>query len=362
MTIMPTSACATPTSSTPRRPHLVVLTTGGTIVSSGDSATQMTGYSIRGVTVDALLAGVPGLDALATLSVEPVANIDSSSMTSNVWMALARRVQMFADRDDVDGIVVTHGTDTLEETAYFLSLVVRTSKPIVFTGAMRPSTATSADGPINLYNAVRVAADTTARDRGVLVMLNDTVLSARDATKTHPTNVATFRAMDAGVLGMLSGDELLWVSRTEKRHNPDVLLSVKDIDEWLNVHDTFPRVDIVVTHVDADDVMVKAALAAGAQGIVHAGSGNGSIHNGTEGALFEAAAQGTLIVRASRTGSGACVNGMAAWQEAGFIPSLTLNPQKARLLLQLVIMAAWVKGIEHHNDKVRFAVDTFHDF
>ncbi len=351
-------------SSTPstQLPRLVVLTTGGTIVSSGDSATQMTGYSIRGVTVDTLLKGVPGLDQLATLTVEPVANIDSSSMTSSVWMALARHVQLFADRDDVDGIVITHGTDTLEETAYFLSLVVRTAKPIVFTGAMRPSTATSADGPINLYNAVRIAANPTSAGRGVLVALNDAILSARDATKTHPTNVATFRSMDAGLLGTVAGEEILWLSRAEKRHNPDLLLSVKDIDEWLNVHQTFPRVDIVVTHVDADDVMVNAALAAGAQGIIHAGSGNGSIHEGTEGALFAAAEKGTLVVRASRTGSGACVSGMAAWQDAGFIPSLTLNPQKARLLLQLVIMASWVKGIENYRDKVRFALDVFHEF
>ncbi len=351
-------------SSTPsaQLPRLVVLTTGGTIVSSGDSATQMTGYSIRGVTVDTLLKGVPGLDQLATLTIEPVANIDSSSMTSSVWMALARHVQLFADRDDVDGIVITHGTDTLEETAYFLSLVVRTAKPIVFTGAMRPSTATSADGPINLYNAVRIAANPTSAGRGVLVALNDAILSARDATKTHPTNVATFRSMDAGLLGTVAGEEILWLNRAEKRHNPDVLLSVKDIDEWLNVHQTFPRVDIVVTHVDADDVIVNAALAAGAQGIIHAGSGNGSIHEGTEGALFAAAEKGTLVVRASRTGSGACVSGMAAWQDAGFIPSLTLNPQKARLLLQLVIMASWVKDIENYRDKVRFALDVFHEF
>ena len=192
--------------------------------------------------------------------------------------------------------------------------------------------------------------------------LNDAILSARDATKTHPTNVATFRSMDAGLLGTVAGEEILWLSRAEKRHNPDVLLSVKDIDEWLNVHQTFPRVDIVVTHVDADDVIVNAALAADAQGIIHAGSGNGSIHEGTEGALFAAAEKGTLVVRASRTGSGACVSGMAAWQDAGFIPSLTLNPQKARLLLQLVIMASWVKGIENYRDKVHFALDVFHEF
>ncbi len=320
------------------RPHLVVLTTGGTIVSSGESATQTTGYSLKGVSVQTLLDGVPGLDAVAGLEVQSVANIDSSSMTSTVWMALARAARDAAAREDVDGIVVTHGTDTLEETAYFLSLVLETAKPVVFTGAMRPSTATSADGPMNLYNAVRVAASLEAHGRGVLVMLNDVILSARDATKTHPTNVATFRSPAAGALGSLAGEHIVWVARTEKRHNPDVLLSVDDIDRWLVAHGSFPRVDIVYSHVDADGVFVQAAAAAGARGIVHAGTGNGSIHEKTEAALF-ALDREIVVVRASRTGAGATVEGVASWQAAGFIPAMTLNAQKARVLLQVAIMA-----------------------
>ncbi len=344
------------------RPHLVLLSTGGTIVSSGDNAAQTTGYSLRGLTVQALLDGVPGLGQLARLTVEPVANIDSSSMTSSVWLALAEAVEAAAARDDVDGIVITHGTDTLEETAYFLALTLTTAKPVVMTGAMRPSTAISADGPMNLYNAVRVAADKTSAGRGVLVMLNDVVLGARDATKTHPTNVATFRSPPSGALGLIAGARLIWLARAEREHNPHALLPVARVRHYVETHGAFARVDIVMTHVDADDVMVKAALNAGAAGIVHAGSGNGSIHSGTEAALFEARKRGVMVVRASRTAAGATVEGAAEWQTAGMIPAQTLNAQKARVLLQLALMGATELGLTTDSERLGYCAEAFEVF
>ncbi len=348
------------TSLTPDQPlpHIVVLTTGGTIVSSGASATQMTGYSLQGVTVDELLRGVPGLADVARVSVEAVANIDSSSMTSAVWMTLAERVMAYARQDDVDGIVITHGTDTLEETAYFLTLTLTTEKPVVITGAMRPSTALSAEGPLNLLNAIRVATHPSTKGRGVIVALNDTLLSGRDATKTHPTNVATFRAPDAGVLGLIAGNELHWLNQSAARHAPDAPFPLPQLQAYVAHHGRFPRVDILTSHVDDDAVFVNAALAAGAQGLVHAGTGNGSIHEQTEGALLEAAKRGVLVVRASRTGSGACVSGLATWEDAGFIASGTLNPAKARVLLQLILMTVPVPPQRDHDayiEAVNFA-------
>ncbi len=310
------------------KPNVALFATGGTIVSSGESATQMTGYSIKDFRVDDLLKAVPALDEVANLDVTQVANIDSSSMTSRVWGDLARAIEAALSRDDTAGAVVTHGTDTLEETAYFLNLVLKTEKPVVLVGAMRPATALSADGPLNLLNAVRVACDPEARGRGVLVVLNDTVLAAREATKAHPTNVATFRGPDAGA-------RIEWLSRSAKRHTTETPFAVS----MLEGVERLPRVDIVYSHVDDDGLFVKAAVAAGARGIVHAGTGNGSIHSDTEPALFEAAREGVLVVRASRTGSGATVEGLDAWQRAGFIPSGTLNPQKARVLLQLALLA-----------------------
>lgn len=317
------------------KPNVALFATGGTIVSSGESATQMTGYSIKDFRVDDLLKAVPALDEVANLDVTQVANIDSSSMTSRVWGDLARAIEAALSRDDTAGAVVTHGTDTLEETAYFLNLVLKTEKPVVLVGAMRPATALSADGPLNLLNAVRVACDPEARGRGVLVVLNDTVLAAREATKAHPTNVATFRGPDAGMLGMVAGARIEWLSRSAKRHTTETPFAVS----MLEGVERLPRVDIIYSHVDDDGLFVKAAVAAGARGIVHAGTGNGSIHSDTEPALFEAAREGVLVVRASRTGSGATVEGLDAWQRAGFIPSGTLNPQKARVLLQLALLA-----------------------
>ena len=276
---------------------VVILATGGTIVSSGASATQMTGYSIQGLGVEDLLSAVP---MLADVEAARVSNIDSSSMTSEVWLKLANAVEEALRREDVSGVVITHGTDTMEETAFFLNLVVKSEKPVVLTGAMRPATALSAEGPLNLLNAVRIASDPKAAGRGVLIALNDVIVSARDATKTHPTNVATFRGPDLGMLGMIAGTHIEWIARSEKPHGAATPFTLEALEARVAADGALPRVDIVYSHVDDDGVMVRAAMAAGARAIVHAGTGNGSIHEKTEGALMEAAAHGVLVVRASR--------------------------------------------------------------
>ena len=274
-------------------PKIVILGTGGTIVSSGDDPLMLTGYRIKGLNVETLLCAVPELQYFARIEAHQIANIDSSSMTFSIWLELGRAIEKAAADPDTAGIVVTHGTDTMEETAWFTHLTAKTQKPIVFTGAMRPATALSADGPLNLLNAVRIAADPKAAGRGVLVALNDVILSARDAMKISP--IPKLAALE------------------------------------------IPRVDIVYSHADDDGVMVRAACDAGARAIVHAGTGNGSIHCCTDEALADAADAGVLIIRASRVTTGAVTTGLAEWQERGYVPAGTLTPQKARVLAQLVV-------------------------
>lgn len=309
--------------------RIVILATGGTIVSSGASSTQLTGYAITDYRAQDLLDAVPELNDYADIDLETVSNIDSSSMNSTIWVRLARRVQELCDDPSVTSIVITHGTDTMEETAYFLHLTVHTDKPIVLTGAMRPSTAISADGPLNLLNAVRTASRSEAKNKGVLVVLNDRILSARDVTKTDPTNVATFAHQDFGVLGLVAGEHIEFFRTPTRRHTVRSEFGIPELP--------LPRVDILVSHADDDDLLAQACIAAGAQGIVHAGTGNGSISQPMEPTLEAASRKGVFIIRASRVSGGMVVEGLDRWQKYGFIPSGTLSAVKSRILLQLAL-------------------------
>ena len=263
-------------------PKIVILGTGGTIVSSGNDPLMLTGYRIKGLNVETLLCAVPELQYFARIEAHQIANIDSSSMTFSIWLELGRAIEKAAADPDTAGIVVTHGTDTMEETAWFTHLTAKTQKPIVFTGAMRPATALSADGPLNLLNAVRIAADPKAAGRGVLVALNDVILSARDAMKISPTNAAAFGPNVQGPLGLIAGAEILWLGRPERAFGSETPFSIPKLAAL-----EIPRVDIVYSHADDDGVMVRAACDAGARAIVHAGTGNGSIHCCTDEALAD---------------------------------------------------------------------------
>lgn len=313
--------------------NITILATGGTIAGQAASATQMTGYTAGVFSVQDLLNGVPGLDELAHISGEQVCNIDSSSMTDALLLQLAQRANELLARTDVDGLVITHGTDTLEETAYFLNLVLKSSKPVVVVGAMRPATAVSADGPLNLINAVKVAVQEESAGRGVLVVMNDEIYGARDVSKTNTTNVATFKAPGGAPLGFIVGGIVRYYYNSSRLHTVSTPFTV-------DVLSTLPRVDIIYTHVGEDGALIEAVVAAGAKGIVYAGSGMGSVHEAAEPALVAAAAKGVAVVRASRTGSGIVAEGLARWTQAGFIPADNLNPQKARILLQLALTVA----------------------
>ncbi len=312
------------------KPNIVILATGGTIAGSAASDTATTGYKAGALGIDQLINAVPEIKNYANITGEQICSIDSKDMTNDIWIKLADRVNALLAKPNVDGVVITHGTDTLEETAFFLNLVVNSNKPVVMVGAMRPATAISADGPMNLLDAVRVAADKAAFGKGVLVVMNDEINGARDVTKTNTTNVATFKSPGFGVLGYINGGVPEFYQQSLRRHTVN--------SEFRGEHLTsLPDVKVVYGTANDDSLFIDAAIKAGVKGIVYAGTGNGSIHKNAEKALAKASAQGIVVVRCSRVGSGAVVPAEASYAKEHFIDSDTLNPQKARILLQLAL-------------------------
>ena len=314
----------------PNLPHIKILATGGTIAGSAKNAGQLTGYTAGALGVESLIAAVPELQTVADVRGEQLANIDSCNLTSALWFKLAERCNELMTDNSVDGIVITHGTDTLEETAYFLNLTVNGTKPVVLTGAMRPATALSADGPLDLLNAVKTAACREAVRQGVMVVMNDIIMAARYATKTSAFKVEAFQAVPYGQLGTIAGGKVYFEAQVKKRHTLQSVFAGKN-------YDILPRVDIIYTHCDDDGVLIDAAVKAGAQGIVYAGSGMGSVHCGAEQALVQAAKHGIIVVRSTRVSEGRVLPANSKWDEAGFISGGNLNPQKARILLQLAL-------------------------
>lgn len=311
-------------------PHIKILATGGTIAGSAASAGKLTGYTAGALSVQSLIDAVPQLTEIAAVSSEQLANIDSCNITSDLWFKLAARCNELMADESVDGIVITHGTDTLEETAYFLNLTVKGSKPVVLTGAMRPATAISADGPLDLLNAVKTAACREADGQGVMIVMNDIIMAARYATKTSAFKVEAFQAQPYGQLGTIAGGKVYFEAQVKKRHTEQSAFAGKN-------YDILPRVDIIYTHCDDDGVLIEAAVKAGAQGIIYAGSGMGSIHCGAEAALLKAVQRGAAVVRSTRVSEGRVLAANPKWDEAGFISGGNLNPQKARILLQLAL-------------------------
>ncbi len=310
-------------------PNVVILATGGTIAGRGGSATQMTGYNPGEIGVQILINAVPEIKQYANVSGEQVANIGSFAMTHEVWLKLAKRVNELLSKSDVDGIVITHGTDTLEETAYFLNLVVKSKKPVVLVGAMRPATAISADGPVNLLNAVRLAGSPKARGKGVLVGMNDQINGARDVTKTNTTHVETFKSWELGYIGYIQNGEPFFYRETTRKHT---YMSEFDISKLTEL----PYVEILYGHVNGDANLVNALVASDVKGIVNAGMGHGSIFPATRDALSAVAKKGIPVVKSSRVGNG-MVTRVADDDKYGFIAGDTLNPQKARILLMLAL-------------------------
>ena len=320
--------------SNPDLPVVWVLATGGTISGGGSSATSLTDYQVGALSGDDLVAALPALADHADVRVEQVANIGSPNITFDVWLRLARRIDaIFAGDPDVAGVVVTHGTNTLEETAYFLNLTVRHDRPVVLVGAQRPATAISADGPINLLNAVRTAASPAARGKGVLVVLNDEINAARDVTKTSTYRVETFNSRRLGFLGYVDADAVAFYREPTKRHTADAEFDLAGITE-------LPAVDIVYSYVEPSPVLIGALIEAGVDGIVLAGTGAGIVSavelEALEQVLSLPADSRPVLVRSNRTGSGRVVP-LGRYDRLDMIAADTLNPQKARILLMLAL-------------------------
>jgi L-asparaginase len=311
-------------------PTIVVLATGGTIAGAAGSDVQAA-YKSGQVGVDQLLAAVPQAKTIATLRGEQISNIGSQDMNDEVWLKLARRVNELAALSDVAGIVITHGTDTIEETAYFLNLVVKSRKPVVLTAAMRPSTALSADGPLNFFNAVAVAANKDAPGRGVLVVVNDWIHGASSLTKTSTTAVQTFLSPVRGLIGTVAYGQVEFYRGPVGRNTVTSEFSLDDVT-------TLPRVDIIMAHENMDGALIDAAAAAGAKGLVIAGVGNGNMTEAAVKALAAQAKKGIVSVRSSRVLTGQVGRNVELNDdELGFVASLEHNPQKARVLLRLAL-------------------------
>jgi L-asparaginase len=311
-------------------PTVVVLATGGTIAGAASTDVQA-GYKSGQLGVEQLLAAVPQAKKLANTRGEQISNIGSQDMNDDVWLKLAGRVNAIAAMPDVSGIVITHGTDTIEETAYFLNLVVKTKKPVVLTAAMRPATALSADGPLNFFNAVAVAANKEAPGRGVLVVVNDWIHGASSLTKTSTTAVQTFLSPVWGLIGSVAYGDIEWYRGPVGRHTLNSEFSIDGLK-------ALPRVDIILAYENMDGALIDAAAAAGAKGVVIAGVGNGNMTAAAVNALAALAKKGVVCVRASRVATGRVERNVELDDnKLGFVASMGLNPQKARVLLRLAL-------------------------
>ncbi len=312
-------------------PNVVILATGGTIAGAGESSTGSS-YTSGQVTIEAMIDAVPNIRKLADLRGEQISNVGSQDMSVKIWLDLANRINELLSTDDVDGIVITHGTDTQEETAFFLNLVVKSDKPVVLTGSMRPSTALSAEGPLNLYNAVAVAADPDSKGHGVVVVMNDEIHSAHAVKKMITTPVQTFMSPMHGLLGTVNFGDVTFYHKPHGLYTLNSEFSVDGLKE-------LPRVDIVYACADMSPDLIDLMVKAGAKGIVVAGVGDGNMTTATLEAAKRATSKGIPVVRASRVPIGAVlIHGEVNDEEYGTIASDELNPQKARVLLMLALL------------------------
>ena len=312
------------------KPNIVIVATGGTIAGAGATSANSATYQAAKVPVDKLIAGIPELNNVANVRGEQAFQIASESFTNEKLLQLGKRVSALVKDPGVDGVVITHGTDTLEETSFFLNLVVHTDKPIVVVGSMRPGTAMSADGMLNLYNAVVLAGAKSARGKGVLVAMNDDILTGRDAAKR--TNIKTNAfASGWGALGMVVEGQAYWFRAPVKRHT---MKSEFDIDTLTSL----PEVVIVYGSGNMTPELYDAAVKSGAKAIINAGTGNGSVPNYLVDTLKRVRAGGVHVVRSSRIADGFVIrNSEQPDDQYDWVVAHDLNPQKAKILAALAL-------------------------
>ena len=313
-------------------PRLLLLATGGTIAGRADAATTLNQYAAGVLGADALLQSVPQLQDLATISVEQVANVDSADLLFAHWRALVGRIRAaFATDPELAGVVITHGTNTLEETAWLLQLLIDDPRPVVLVGAMRPATALSADGPLNLFQAVQVAVSPEARGQGVLVLMDGQIHGARAVTKVATQGVGAFASPGRGPLGWVDDVRVHLPTASGPRHVPFAGLALPE--QW-------PQVATLYGSVQPEQLLLSACLNAGVAGLVFTGTGAGQLSVGERRALEAWAGPRPLMLRANRCGSGP-VHHHPEDERLGMLPAGSLNPQKARVLLLLASIAGF---------------------
>lgn len=322
-----------------------IIATGGTIAGVSQSATQ-SNYKAGELGIYQLLQAVPQVKDLADVSGEQLVKIGSQDMNDQVWLKLAKRINELLNKEGYDGVVITHGTDTMEETAYFLNLTIHSTKPVVMVGAMRPSTGMSADGPLNLYNAVAVASDKNAVGRGVMVCMNDYVLDAKDVIKTNTTGVHTFQGANFGALAYIHNGKPSFNRMPQNKHTAN---SVFDVDHLTQL----PQVGIVYGYANMSELPMKAFVDARFDGIVYAGVGNGNFYHTLFDMAIKAQQSGIQIVRSSRVPTGATtLDAEVDDAKYHFVAAHTLNPQKARILLMLALTKTkdWKQIQQYFNE------------
>lgn len=327
-----------------QKPNIHILATGGTIAGAGASATN-TNYTAGQVAISTLLQAVPQINSIANITGEQIVKIGSQDMNDAVWLTLAKRINELL-AGNVDGIVITHGTDTMEETAFFLNLTVKSDKPVVLVGSMRPSTSLSADGPLNLYNAVVTAASPQTRGKGVVIAMNGLILGAHGAMKTNTVDVQTFQSPNSGALGYVLNGKVFYNMESLKRHTTQSVFDVTHLNK-------LPKVGIVYSYSNVEADVMTPFLHHHYQGIVHAGVGNGNIHQNLFPMLEKARREGILVVRSSRVPTGpTTLDAEVDDNKYQFVASQELNPQKARVLLMLALTKTkdWKQIQEYFNE------------
>lgn len=309
---------------------IVVLGTGGTIAGKAVSSSETAAYQAGQIEVRTLLQEIPGISKIAQVECEQLYNIDSADITLSMMLELRNKTNSLLAKEEITAVVITHGTDTLEETAYFLNLTINSSKPVVLVGAMRPATAFSADGTMNLLNAVQVALSEQAINKGILVVMNERIYAAREVTKTSTTNVDAFKSFELGCLGSINGGCVNFYQQSLRKH------TVNSAFAKISEDFSFPKVEVLYCVAGMDYSLIEVLVNQGGKGIVIAGFGNGNINSKYKETLHKVSKAGTKIVIASRVASGTISESKPA-QTAGIICSGSLNPQKARILLMLAL-------------------------
>jgi L-asparaginase len=312
-------------------PTIIIIGTGGTIAGQGTNPASA-GYIPAKLPIDTLLKNIPSINRVANIKAEQIVSVGSYDMTIEIWIKLARRINEIFTKNEADGVVITHGTDTQEETAYFLNLTIKWNKPVVITGAMRPATAISADGPKNLYDAIIVASDAQSQGKGVMVCFNETLYDGKNVVKVNTTNVNAFASPNTGPIGQVYDGRVVYYSESLNKKSNNTPFDVSKLD-------TLPKVEVAYMYVDASASAIYAFINDRVDGLIIAGSGDGSFNKSVLRAVDTAVKREIIVVRSSRVASGRVTqfNQVFDDDKLGTIASDDLNPQKARILLMLAL-------------------------